>query len=102
MIEKIRDTRGGGADLTIFPECALTGYCFNSIEEARPYAEPIPGPSVQRITEVCSELGGHVVYGLLEGLERGELQLPRLSASAIEHPIGLFVAEELLLGGIPG
>ena len=66
MIEKIRETRRGGADLTIFPECALTGYCFNSIDEARPYAEPIPGPSVQRMTEVCSELGGHLVYGLLE------------------------------------
>ena len=42
MIEKMRETRHGGATLTIFPECALTGYCFNSIEEARPYAQPIP------------------------------------------------------------
>ena len=66
MIAKLRETRRGGADLTIFPECALTGYCFDSIEEARPYAESIPGPSVQRMTEVCAEIGGHVVYGLLE------------------------------------
>lgn len=66
MIEKIRQTRAGGATLTIFPECALTGYCFSSIEEARPYAEPIPGPSVERMQQVCQELGGYVVYGLLE------------------------------------
>lgn len=66
MIEKMRETRRGGATLTIFPECALTGYCFNSIEEARPYAQPIPGPSVERMTQACQELGGYVVYGLLE------------------------------------
>ncbi len=66
MIDKLREARREGASLTIFPECALTGYCFNSIEEARPYTEPIPGPSVERMTEVCREIGGHVVYGLLE------------------------------------
>ncbi len=66
MIDKMREARREGASLTIFPECALTGYCFNSIEEARPYTEPIPGPSVERMTEVCREIGGHVVYGLLE------------------------------------
>jgi predicted amidohydrolase len=66
MIEKHREAREGGADLTIFPECALTGYCFDSLEEARPYAEPIPGPSVQRMTQACAEFGGHIVYGLLE------------------------------------
>lgn len=66
MIEKVRETRAEGATLTIFPECALTGYCFRSLDEARPYAEPIPGPSVERMTKVCQELGGFVVYGLLE------------------------------------
>jgi predicted amidohydrolase len=66
MIEKYRATRQAGAALTIFPECALTGYCFSSLDEARPYAESIPGASVRRMTEVCAELGGHVVYGLLE------------------------------------
>jgi predicted amidohydrolase len=66
MIEKMRQSRAGGATLTIFPECALTGYCFSSIEDARPYAETIPGPSVDRMQQVCRELGGYVVYGLLE------------------------------------
>lgn len=66
MIDKMREARREGATFTIFPECALTGYCFSSIEEARPYAEPIPGPSVARMAEVCREISGHVVYGLLE------------------------------------
>ena len=66
MIEKLRETRRAGADFTIFPECALSGYCFSSLDEARPHAEQLPGPSVTRMAEVCAELGGHVVYGLLE------------------------------------
>ena len=66
MIAKVRQTRAAGADLAIFPECALTGYCFSSLDEARPYAESIPGPSVTRMASACAELGGHVVFGLLE------------------------------------
>ena len=66
MITKTRETRAAGAELTIFPECALTGYCFESIEEARPYAESIPGPSVDKMVALCAELGGFVVFGLLE------------------------------------
>ena len=66
MIDKIRETRAAGADLAIFPECALTGYCFENIEEARPYTETIPGPSVNKMVEVCRELGGYVVFGMLE------------------------------------
>jgi predicted amidohydrolase len=37
-----------GAGLAVFPECALTGYCFDSLQEAIPFAEPIPGPSTQK------------------------------------------------------
>lgn len=84
MIAKMRETHAGGAKLTIFPECALTGYCFGSIEEARPYAESIPGPSVQRMTEVCAELGVYVVYGLLEA-EGSQL----FNALALVGPKGL-------------
>lgn len=66
MIAKMRETHAAGAKLTIFPECALTGYCFDSLEEGRPYAETIPGPTIGRMTEVCSELGVYVIYGMLE------------------------------------
>lgn len=66
MIAKFRESRTAGAELTIFPECALTGYCFTSIDEARPYAESILGPSVKKMADACAELGGHVVFGMLE------------------------------------
>lgn len=54
------------AELAIFPECALCGYCFESLEEALPYAEPIPGPSTLKVAVLCDRLNIHVVFGLLE------------------------------------
>jgi predicted amidohydrolase len=56
----------GGAKLVVFPECALTGYVFNSREEALPFAETIPGPATDNLATCCRELGIHVVFGLLE------------------------------------
>ena len=66
MIAKVRETRAAGAELAIFPECALTGYVYDNIEEARPFGETIPGPSVNKMSAVCAELGGYVIFGLLE------------------------------------
>ena len=60
------ETAAQGAQLTVFPECALTGYCFDSLEEALPYAESIPGPSTDRLARHCAQLGVFVIYGLLE------------------------------------
>src|SRR5688572_4576351 len=66
IIQVLGETAAKGAKLTVFPEAALTGYCFDTLDEASPHAEPIPGPSTQRLTGICRELGCHVVYGLLE------------------------------------
>lgn len=55
-----------GARLVVFPECALTGYCFSSLEEAKPFAEPLPGPSTMQLAEVCGRVQTHCVVGLLE------------------------------------
>lgn len=66
MSERLAETRQAGAELTIFPECSLTGYCFDSLAEAREHAEPIPGPSVQVMIDTCRELGGLAVFGMLE------------------------------------
>jgi predicted amidohydrolase len=66
MIQVLGETAAKGAKLTVFPEAALSGYCYGSLDEARPHAEPIPGPSTQRLTGICRELGVFAVYGLLE------------------------------------
>ncbi|MBI3464187.1 MAG: carbon-nitrogen hydrolase family protein [Planctomycetes bacterium] len=54
------------ARLTVFPECALTGYCFDSREEAWPHAEEVPGPSVEALGRACRRLGVFAVMGMLE------------------------------------
>ncbi|HVW37987.1 MAG TPA: carbon-nitrogen hydrolase family protein [Pirellulales bacterium] len=64
--DSLRETARQGARLTVFPECALPGYCFESLAEARPHAEPIPGPSTRKLAELCRELDVFAVVGLLE------------------------------------
>ena len=66
VIERIRQSADEGAHLVIFPECALTGYCFESLEEAAPFAETIDGPSSQAIAAACQETGAHAVTGFIE------------------------------------
>src|SRR5947208_2901693 len=55
-----------GARLVVFPECALAGYGYRSKEEAWPYAQAIPGPATEELTEFCRELDLFTVVGLLE------------------------------------
>jgi predicted amidohydrolase len=66
MIARLEEAAGHGAALVVFPECALSGYCFESLEEARMCAEPVPGPHSARIAEACSRCGTRAVFGLLE------------------------------------
>lgn len=66
IVDALHETAKAGAGLTVFPECALLGYCFESLEEARPHAEPIPGPSTLKLAESCRELDVFAVVGLLE------------------------------------
>ena len=55
MATAMRETTSNGAQLTVFPECAVTGYCFSSLEEAMPYSEIVPGDSVEFFTTLCRE-----------------------------------------------
>ena len=66
ILLKARDAAGEGAELIIFPECALTGYMFNSRKETLTSAENIPGPATEKLAGLCHELGVHVVVGMLE------------------------------------
>jgi predicted amidohydrolase len=67
--QALEEASGKGARLVVFPECAVTGYCFESLEEAFPLGESIPGPSTERIGSCCSRLDVHAVFGLLERVE---------------------------------
>ena len=66
MLAKLEAAAAQGAALVVFPECALPGYCFESLEEARPYAETVPGPATKAFTVACKKLNVHAVFGMLE------------------------------------
>jgi len=65
-LELIELTAKEGARLIVLPECALTGYCFSSLEEALPVAEPILGSSTEKLVAACRGLNVYVIVGLLE------------------------------------
>lgn len=55
-----------GAELVVFPECAVSGYMFDSLEDACRVAEPVPGPSSERFAEMTARHGLYAVAGMLE------------------------------------
>ena len=66
MIDSVEQAVAEQARLVVFPECALTGYCFDSLEEALPYAESIPGPSTRLLAGLCRRTQAYLVLGMLE------------------------------------
>ena len=66
ILENLEAAARAGAKLVVFPECALTGYCFTSREEAGPLAETVPGPSTEKLAAAAKALDCTAVVGLLE------------------------------------
>jgi predicted amidohydrolase len=66
MQTHLRTSVSNGAQLTIFPECTTTGYCFETFAEAFGVSEPVDGPSVSSMVDICSELNTHSIFGFLE------------------------------------
>ena len=64
--QRLEQAAAAGAELVVFPECAWTGYCFESLEHAREHAEPVPGPATLALARDCARWGVHTVVGLLE------------------------------------
>jgi len=70
ILDWMRRAAAQGAQLVVFPECALSGYVFSDLDEAQQASERVPGPSIEAFINVCRELGVYVVVGMLE--EAGE------------------------------
>ena len=66
IIAKLEAAADRGAKLVVFPECALSGYGFESLAEALSAAETLPGPATDAIAKVCAKRGVWAVFGLLE------------------------------------
>jgi predicted amidohydrolase len=66
ILEHLEAAARAGVKLAVFPECALSGYCFNSREEALPESETVPGPATEKIASLASRLDCAAVVGMLE------------------------------------
>jgi predicted amidohydrolase len=72
-LEIMRGAEAAGVELLVFPECALTGYLFDSEDEVRAHALDVQGPEVSAIAQSAHTAGMHVVIGLLEQSAAGTL-----------------------------
>src|SRR5262245_55562565 len=66
IITTIRTAAEREAQLVIFPECALTGYAYNSLDEAITFAEQVDGRSAQAIVEACRQTKAYAIVGFIE------------------------------------
>lgn len=85
MCTKLVEAAEHGAQLVVFPECALSGYGFDSLEQARPHAESVPGPATRVIETECRRRNVFAAFGLLECDSNGRL----FNACALVGPDGL-------------
>jgi predicted amidohydrolase len=85
---RLREATSHGAKLVVFPECAATGYCFETPEEARELAESLPGPITEQMTQACASLGCHTVFGMIEADDAGRL----FNVAVLVGPSGLVAA----------
>lgn len=84
IMDFLQEAAGNGARIVVFPECALTGYCFDNLDEALPFAETLPGPSTEALAALCAKLDVYTVVGMLELSGDG-----LFNAAAVLGPEGL-------------
>ena len=65
-IDWMRQAAAAGARLVAFPECSLTGYCFNDRAEAWEAALERDGAPMQRLAGAAAELDVFAAVGYLE------------------------------------
>jgi predicted amidohydrolase len=65
-VARIEEAAAAGCRLVVFPECAISGYMFDSPAEAAAFAQEVPGPATEVLSGVCGRLGMHAVCGMLE------------------------------------
>jgi predicted amidohydrolase len=64
MIQYARQARDQGCDLVLFPELIVTGYL--AAVKIPPLAEPIDGPSVERLARAAEAIGINIAFGFAE------------------------------------
>ncbi len=84
VLQAIDAAADSQTQLVVFPECMLTGYCFESRQEALQVAVSVEDDCWQPILEATARLSCHVVLGFLETNAAGQL----FNASALIGPEG--------------
>jgi len=72
-LELFQTATGEGAQLVIFPECAISGYGYADLQTAHEAAEPVPGPTTKALAKACAATGAYAVVGLLERKGTGQV-----------------------------
>ena len=65
-VEKTSEAAEQRAELVVFPECMLTGYAFESRQEALPHAITLEDPAFGTLTEAAAAGNLHLTIGFLE------------------------------------
>jgi predicted amidohydrolase len=84
VLRWIQKAGEGGADLAVLPECMLTGYAYDSREEAMPHALAIDDSLFDQLAEAAAAQNLHLTLGFLEQ-DSGRL----FNASALIGPSGV-------------
>lgn len=84
LIERVRQAAAAGADLIVAPECALSGYCFHSRDEALTVAVEADAAAWEPLQTTVREANTHLVVGYLERTPEGKLY----NASVLLGPSG--------------
>ncbi len=66
ILDRIAEAARAGAQLVVCPECALSGYVYDSAETALPASETVPGETTEAVADLCRQTGVYAVVGLLE------------------------------------
>ncbi len=103
VLTRLDEATAAGARLVVFPECATSGYGFDSLEAARAAAEPIPGPTTEALAEACAARafdggGPYVVVGILEAA--GEAVYNSAALVGPEGVVGVYRKAHLPLLGV--
>lgn len=75
---------GHDVDLVVLPELFTSGYFFRTASDVGNVAEPIPGPTTERMVEWASDLNCTIVAGLPEQSKTG----PYYNSAAVVDPTG--------------
>ncbi len=66
LLAGMDEAAAAGAKLIVFPECAVSGYVFESAADAMPAAETVPGETTEAVVEACRKHGLYAIVGLIE------------------------------------